>query len=243
MRTVNEVSKLTGVSIRTLHYYDKIGLLKPSEITEAGYRMYDDGALERLRHIMFYRELQFPLKEIKEIVDSPDFERNRALEQQIELLTLKKEHIEHLILFARGILGVGVKYMDFSAFDTSKLDDYAVQAKAMWGKTDAYKEYERKTANISEEEKKHWGEDMMQIFAKFGEIKDNMSPDSEKAQALARELQDYITKHFYTCTKEILAGLGKMYGGGGKITENIDEYGGAGTAKYAAEAIEAYCME
>ena len=106
MMTVNEVSKLSGVSIRTLHYYDTIGLLHPTEVTEAGYRLYDDTALERLQHIMLFRELQFPLKDIKEIINGSNFDRNKALEQQIQLLTLKKEHIENLITFARGIRGI-----------------------------------------------------------------------------------------------------------------------------------------
>ena len=241
MRTVNEVSKLSGVSVRTLHYYDGIGLLKPASVTESGYRLYDDKALERLQHIMFYRELQFSLKEIKDILDSSDFDRNIALEQQIELLTLKKEHIENLILLARGILAIGVKYMDFSAFDTKKIDDYVAQAKTMWGKTDYYKEYEKKTANISEEEKEKLGEEMMQIFVKFGRIKDKETPDSEIAQRFALLLQNYITEHFYTCTKEILLSLSRMYAGGGKMTEYIDQYGGTGTAEYAATVIEEYC--
>ena len=95
--TVNEVSKLTGVSIRTLQYYDKIGLLRPSDYTEAGYRLYDDAALETLQQILLFRELEFPLKDIKKIISSPDFDRSKALGQQIELLKLKKEHIENLI--------------------------------------------------------------------------------------------------------------------------------------------------
>ena len=84
MKTVQEVSNLTGVSVRTLHYYDQIGLLKPTEVTESGYRLYDVEALEKLQHIMLFRELQFPLKDIKKIIQSSDFDRNRALEQQIE---------------------------------------------------------------------------------------------------------------------------------------------------------------
>ena len=139
MMTVNEVSKLTGVSVRTLHYYDEIGLLSPSEVTESGYRLYDEEAMERLQLILLFRELEFPLKDISGIINSSDFDRNRALEQQIELLTLKKEHIDNLLLFARGILGVGVKNMDFSAFDAKKMDEYAAQAKASWGQTDAYR--------------------------------------------------------------------------------------------------------
>ena len=116
MMTVNEVSKLTGVSIRTLQYYDTIGLLKPIEYTESGYRLYDDTSLERLQQILLFKELKFPLKEIKKIIDAPNFDRNKALEQQIELLTMKKEHLENLISFARGIKGIGVKYMDLYMF-------------------------------------------------------------------------------------------------------------------------------
>ena len=168
MRTVNEVSKLTGVSIRTLHYYDEIGLLSPTSITEAGYRLYDDTALERLQHIMLFRELEFPLKDIKEIVNGSNFDRNKALEQQIQLLTLKKEHIENLIIFARGIQGIGVKNMDFSAFDAKKLDEYAAQAKASWGKTEAYKEFEEKEKNRTTEQSNQIAEGMMALFTEFG---------------------------------------------------------------------------
>lgn len=242
MRTVNEVSKLTGVSIRTLHYYDEIGLLFPTSITEAGYRLYDDTALERLQHIMLFRELEFPLKDIKEIVNGSNFDRNKALEQQIQLLTLKKEHIENLITFARGIQGVGVKNMDFSAFDAKKLDEYAAQAKASWGKTEAYKEFEEKEKNRTKEQSNQIAEGMMALFTEFGLLlKEGKTADSKEVQAQVQKLQDYITEHFYTCTKQILSGLGKMYNGGGSMTENIDRYGGEGTADFAAEAIKIFC--
>ena len=104
MMTVNEVSKLTGVSIRTLQYYDKIGLLHPTDYTEAGYRLYDDAALETLQQILLFRELEFPLKDIKEIIGSPDFDRSKALEQQIELLELKKE----------GLTGIEGYYSEYT---------------------------------------------------------------------------------------------------------------------------------
>lgn len=97
MMTVNEVSKLTGVSIRTIQYYDKMGLLSPNDYTEVGYRLYDDTALERLQQILLFKELEFPLKEIREIIDAPDFDKNRALNQQVKLLTMKKEHLEKVI--------------------------------------------------------------------------------------------------------------------------------------------------
>ena len=124
MKTVNEVSKLTGVSIRTLQYYDKIGLLHPTEYTESGYRLYDDTALEMLQQILLFRELEFPLKEISRIISSPNYDRNKALEQQITLLTLKKEHLDNLIDLSRGIKLLGVKNMDFTAFDKQKIDEY-----------------------------------------------------------------------------------------------------------------------
>ena len=240
MMTVNEVSKLTGVSVRTLQYYDKIGLLMPATYTESGYRMYDDVCLERLQHILLFKELQFPLKEIKDILDSSNFNRNRALEQQIELLTMKKEHLENLILFARGILGLGVKYMDFSVFDTKKMDEYAKQAKEIWGKTEAYKEFEEKHKNYSEKDDQRLQVEFMNLFVKFGQMK-GMDAGCEDVQNMVKKLQDFITEHFYTCTHQILAYLGKMYSGGGSMTENIDETGGEGCAEFVAKAIKIYC--
>lgn len=240
MRTVKEVSGLTGVSIRTLHYYDSIGLLHPTEVTESGYRLYDDTALERLQQILLFRELQFPLKEIKEILDSPTFDRNTALEQQITLLMLKKEHFENLIDFARGIQTIGVKIMDFSAFDTRKIDEYAAQAKANWGKTAEYKEFEEKSRNWTKEDEQQISVEFMAIFAEFGRLMDRQ-PEDETVQNQVKRLQDYITEHFYTCSPKILKCLGEMYAGGGAMTENINRAAGEGTAEFTAEAIRIYC--
>ena len=240
MMTVNEVSKLTGVSIRTLQYYDKIGLLHPAKYTEAGYRLYDDAALETLQQILLFRELEFPLKEIKEIISSPDFDRSKALGQQIELLRLKKEHIENLIELAKGIKLLGVRNLKFDAFDTRKIDEYAAQAKASWGQTPAYKEYEEKAKGRTKEEDKKIYQGMIDIFAEFGAIRES-DPESGEAQALVKKLQEYITEHMYTCTNEILSELGKMYAGGGDFTKNIDSFGGEGTAEFASKAIEFYC--
>ena len=240
MRTVHEVSKLTGVSIRTLQYYDRIGLLHPTEYSDAGYRLYDDAALETLQQILLFRELEFPLKDIRKIIESPDFDRGKALEQQIELLTLKKEHIENLIDLAKGIKLLGVRHLKFDAFDTKKIDEYAAQAKASWGNTPAYKEFEEKSKGRTKEQDRDISLGMMDIFAEFGAIR-TTDPASEEAQALVKKLQDYITENFYTCTDEILNGLGKMYSGGGEFTKNIDSYGGEGTAEFAHQAIEIYC--
>ncbi len=240
MMTVSEVSKRTGVSIRTLQYYDKIGLLPATAYTEAGYRLYDDAALERLQQILLFRELEFPLKDIKTILSSPDFDRNKALRQQIELLELKKEHIENLITFARGIKLLGGKYMDFSAFDSQKLDAYAKQAKDAWGKTDAYREFEAKCSTRNADEEHTVAHGLMAIFAEMGQIRDS-APESSEAQALVKKLQDYISQHYYRCSKQILLGLGQMYAAGGAFTENIDAAGGTGTAAFANAAIAVYC--
>ena len=128
MMTVNEVSKITGVSIRALQYYDTIGLLKPVEYTASGYRLYDDTSLERLQQILLFRELEFPLKEIKGIIDAPNFDRNKALEQQIELLTMKKEHLENLINLARGIKGIGTNAVQPEETAEGSNDSEKVQA-------------------------------------------------------------------------------------------------------------------
>ena len=239
MMTVNEVSKLAGVSIRTLQYYDSIGLLKPAEYTESGYRLYDDAAMERLQQILLFRELEFPLKEIKEIITRPNFDKQKAVEQQIELLTMKKEHLENLIEFARGIQNGGNNFMDFTAFDTSKLDEYTKKAKEHCGETNAFAEYETKASSrTKDDEKKLWCE-FMKLFEKCGTIKDS-DPKSAEAQAMVKEIQDYITQNFYECTNEILAGLGKMYVANAEFQANIDNAGGAGTAEFVSRTIEEY---
>ena len=240
MMTVHEVSKLAGVSIRTLQYYDKIGLLHPTGYTDAGYRLYDDTDLERLQHILLFRELEFPLKDIRVILNSPDFDRSKALEQQIELLRLKKEHIENLMNYALWIKMTGVKYMDFKAFDRSKLDEYSRQAKELYGNSPEYKEFEEKQKNRTKEEDNMLADRFMLFFKEAGEMKDK-DPASPEAQDLVKRIQDYITENLYTCTNKILRGLGKMYSGGGDFTKNIDAYGGEGTAMFVDNAIQVYC--
>ena len=238
MMTVKQVSELTGVSIRTLRYYDEIGLLPPASHTGGGYRLYDDTDLERFQQILLFRELEFPLKDIQRIVSSHDFDRKKALEQQIELFELKKEHLENLISFARGIKLIGVRAVDFSAFDTSKIDEYTKRANEKWGDTSAYKEFESRKRSESENEKLM--EEFMKLFAEFGELK-NGSPESDEAQAMVKKLKGFITEHFYTCTDEILSGLGKMYAADSEFREHINSVGGSGAAEFAAAAIEAYC--
>lgn len=242
MKTVNEVSKLVGVSIRTLQYYDNIGLLHPSHYTEAGYRLYNNTDLERLQQILLFRELDFPLKEIKGLIESPDFNKGKALEQQITLLTLQKERIENLINVARGIKLIGVNYMDFKAFNTSKIDEYTTKAKESWRNVPEYKEFEEKALKRTKEQDDALGTQITSIFSELGKIK-NTSPHSEPVQSLVKQLKNFINEHFYTCSNEILRSLGKMYSSGGDFTVSIDSVGGDGTAEFTNRAIEIFCNQ
>lgn len=242
MKSVKEIAKQTGVSVRTLHHYDAIGLLKPTYVAESGYRYYDEAALERLYLILLFRELGFPLKEIGQILDAPDYDRNRVLEQQIKLLEKKRERLEYMANMARGISLVGIKYLEFGGFDVNKIDEYAAQAKTLYGKTDAYKEYEQKTRSRTPEGNKAVNDRVMDFFVRLGQLK-HLSPDSDEVQAWVKELQSFFTENFYNCTPQILKGLGQLYAGGGSMTENIDAAGGEGTGEFALRAIEVYCKE
>lgn len=235
MKTVKEVSEITGVSVRTLHHYHAIGLLKPSKLTEAGYRLYDDRALSRLQSILLFRELQFPLKEIKQLLDSPGFDPKEALTEQIRLLELQQKHLGELIVFARDIQSKGVSDMGFSVFNNKEAEAYRQEAKERWGGTSAYSEYESKAADRGQDE------ELMALFAQLGALK-HRQPCEPAVQALIKELQGYISTHYYSCTKEILHSLGEMYVGDERFKANIDAKGGPGTAAFAQKAIEQYCM-
>ena len=122
MRTVKEISDLTGISVRTLHYYDEIGLLKPTEKSDAGYRLYDDKALETLQQILFFREFDISLKEIKAVLDDPALERNQILQVQRKMLVTKKERMERLIASIDDILK-GENKMDFTIFTKTEVEE------------------------------------------------------------------------------------------------------------------------
>lgn len=239
MFSIREMSERSGVSKRTLQYYDRIGLLHPAAYSASGYRLYDETSLERLQQILLYRELAFPLRDIQLILNSPDYERNRALEQQVELLTMKKAHLENLITLARGLQMLGVKYMDFSAFDTRKIDEYAQKAKETWGRTAEYREFEEKQTGRSKEDEEAISRAFEALFVQFGQMR-HLPPSDPDAQAQVERLRAFITQHFYRCTVKILLQLGRMYDGGGELQHNIDQAGGEGTAAFASAAIAHY---
>lgn len=240
---INEFAKLTGVSVRTLHYYDEIGLLKPAFVDEQnGYRFYDENSLLRMQEILFYRELDFPLKSILEILSSPDYDKQKALAEQRKLLELKKERLERII---DALDGATKGKVTMTAFDNSDYEtarkQYEVEAKQRWGETDAYKEHSEKTANYTKDKWQVVNDGLNAVFAKFAEcMKNGNAADSDEAQAIVIELQNYITENYYTCTKEIFAGLGQMYIADERFKTNIDKNGN-GTADFVSTAIEIYC--
>ncbi len=242
---IKEFAELTGVSVRTLHYYDEIGLLKPSYVDEQnGYRFYDEASLERMQEMIFYRELDFSLKSIAEILASPNYDKQKALAEQKRLLTLKKDRLTRLIA---ALEQAEKGEITMSAFDNSEYEtarqQYEDEAKQRWGGTNAYKESQAKTAGYS---KGKWNDvhgGMNSIFAEFTECKNcGGSTDGDMAQRLVKKLQDYITANFYHCTNDILAGLGQMYVCDERFKNNIDSHG-EGTAEFVSEAIKIYCKK
>ena len=233
---IKEFAAYTGVSVRTLHYYDEIGLLKPAFVDRiTGYRYYDNTSLLRMQEILFYRELDFSLKRIGEILSSPHYDKAKVLQEQKQLLVLKKERLERLI-FAIDGASKGENVMN--AFDKKEIEGYKQEAKARWGDTSAYAQYTEKVA----------GKNEVDLFAGMGSILAEFStckaqgnvPSSPAAQELVEKLQNYISNNFYTCTKEILSGLGQMYTADERFKTNIDKHG-EGTAVFIANAIACYC--
>jgi len=166
--------------------------------------------------------------------------RQPVLGRQIALLTLKKERLEGLIAHAQALMQTEVNPMDFKAFDKSKVEAYARQAKEAWGQTPEYREFEKRSQGRTQEEDKRLGGELMDVFREFAACREE-DPASAAPQALAAKLQSFISEHYYPCSKDVLRGLGQMYAAGGDFTANIDAYAGEGTAAYANRAIEIFC--
>lgn len=233
---IKEFADFTGVSVRTLHYYDEIGLLKPAAVDRStSYRFYDENSFLRMQEILFYRELDFSLKRIGDILSSPHYDKNKALQEQKQLLTLKKERLDQLIsAIDSAVKGENVMI----TFDNGEIESYKEEVKARWGDTFAYTEYTEKVAGKNEADLFVGMDTVLAAFADC--MKKGKQPDSHEAQLLVKELQDYINAHFYTCTKEILTGLGQMYITDERFKINIDKHS-AGTAEFISTAIRFYC--
>ena len=238
---IKEFAIATGVSIRTIHYYDEIGLLTPAYVDKiTGYRYYDENSIIRMQEILFYRELDFSLKSIKEILTSPNYDKNKVLNEQKELLILKKERLEKII-FAIDAAIKGENVM--SVFDNSEFEKYKNEVKEKWGQTEAYKEHSEKTKTYSKEKWNNLASGMDQIMAMFSTcLKNGNEAKSVEVQELVRKLQNHISENYYHCTNEILASLGGMYIADERFKNNIDKHA-IGTAEYISKAINFYCKK
>jgi DNA-binding transcriptional MerR regulator len=240
MRTVGEAAELAGVSVRTLRYYDRLGLLRP-QTTPAGYRLYGGADLEKLWQILFFRELGFPLRQIKKLLADPRFDRGEALVRQRALLHEKKEHLERLIASIDETLAKGfdvnmLKTFDMRGFERAK-KEYAAEAAEKYGET--WRESEKRTAGYTE---KDWADAMAQAQEIYDALAAVMEKGaaSDEAQALVGRWREYISARFYECTPEILRGLGEMYVGDERFTRSIDRTK-PGLAAFLHDAIGIYC--
>ena len=242
--TVNEVAKLSGVTVRTLHYYDQIGLLRPSSVAENGYRLYDSDTLSRLWEIMFYRELDLPLCDIADMLSCTEQDKRDALQKHSALLAMKRDRLNSILEMVNELIEGG-KVMSFTEFDKTEIentrDRYAKEARERYGNTDAYKESEKRTAAYSSGD---WQTIEREAEAVYLEFLSSMTAGADSADAAnaVQHWQQHITRRYYNCTDEILAGLGEMYVGDERFTKNINTHG-EGLAEFMSAAIKSYCKK
>jgi DNA-binding transcriptional MerR regulator len=227
--SVGQVAAFAGVTVRTLHHYDEIGLLSPSGRSHAGHRRYEDADLDRLQQILYYRELGFPLDEIAVLVSDPDADPMEHLRRQHSVLT---ERIERLRKMAAAVeramearkLGVNLTpEQKFEVFGDHDPEQYAEEVEQRWGHTEAYRESQLRTASYTKE-------DWLRIQAEADDINTRVAalmdsgaePTSEAAMDLAEEHRQHICRNFYDCTYHIHSCIAEMYVNDERFTTNID---------------------
>jgi Predicted transcriptional regulators len=242
-RSISEMARECGVSVRTLHYYDQVGLLRPAAVSEeSGYRWYDDAEVCRLQQILFYRELDFPLREIAAILSSPNYDAQEALRRQRELLTLKRRRLDRLLDLLDANLK-GERTMDFSGFSTEELEAarsaYAAEAERRWGGTEAWRVSQERAAESGREDREAFRRQSNEIFRRFAALR-SLSPAAPEAQAAVADWQSFLNERCYPCSRELLAGLGAMYTGDERFRSNLNRFG-EGTAEFMSAAIAVFC--
>ncbi|HIE5420197.1 TPA: MerR family transcriptional regulator [Clostridium botulinum] len=246
---IKEVADMAGISVRMLHHYDKIGLLDPESVSDAGYRLYSDENLDRLQQILFFKELNFPLQEIKIILDSPNFNKKEALETHKQLLLEKKirlgkiiQSVDKTISSMEGEFKMNKKEV-LGAFDMTEIEEhqkkYSEEVKNKYGNTSAYKESNEKTSKYTKEDWNNIMKDWDIIYKKLANLMDK-NPDDKEVQEYIHQFREHISKNFYDCTPEIFRGLGELYVNDERFTANIDKYK-TGLSKFLREAINVYC--
>ncbi|TPG67961.1 MerR family transcriptional regulator [Brevibacillus laterosporus] len=239
---VKEVAELVGVSIRTLHHYDQIGLLTPKETTDSGYRLYSEENLERLQQILFFKELDFSLKEIKRIINSPSFNRQEALTLQRKMLIEKRNRVDKMI----ETIDKTIKHMMGEIQMTNeerfeginfRHNQYEKEARKRWG-DQPVNEINAKLESMTKDEHKGLSEKWDMIFNKLALLRDQ-SPESQEVQATIKEWYDFLNENFGKYSPDSFYGLGQLYINDERFTKNIDQYG-YGLAKFMSEAMKVF---
>ncbi|MCK6078029.1 MerR family transcriptional regulator [Paenibacillus silvae] len=238
---VKEVSELASISVRTLHHYDEIGLLVPDEITAAGYRMYSDANLERLQQILFFKELGFSLKEIKNIIDDPTFSAEEALHMHKLILLEKRQRLDQMIatidktvLHLRGEIKMTAKEQ-FQGFDFSH-NPYEKEARERWG-DHAVNEANQKLQQQPADKQKELANQMNDIFVRLAALR-HTAPDSAAAQAEIKQWYMYLNQ-IGNYTPAAFKGLGQMYVEDERFTRNMDQFG-EGLAQFMCRAMAVF---
>jgi DNA-binding transcriptional MerR regulator len=243
--SVGQVARFAGVTVRTLHHYDEIGLLSPGARTAAGYRRYTEPDLDRLQQVLFYRELGFSLEEIAVILDEPGADALTHLRRQHELLRRRIGRLEAMVAAVETAMeahtmGIGLTPQErFEVFGDFDPDEYAEEARERWGGTDAFEESRRRTARYTKN-------DWQAISAEAGEVLQGFAAayaagvpaDGEQAMEVAERHRVHITRWFYDCTYEIHRGLGEMYVADPRFAANYENVA-EGLSRYVRDAIHA----
>ncbi|MFC0189641.1 MerR family transcriptional regulator [Fictibacillus aquaticus] len=248
MYKVKEMADLSGVSVRTLHHYDEIGLLIPDSFSPSGYRLYSKTNLERLQQILFFKELGFGLVQIKEILDQPGFDRKEAMMAHKELLIKRKNRLESIIeTVEKTIQSIegGLKMKEKEMFDGFSMEDiqkhkekYSKEARKKYGAA-IVSETERKTDSYTKEDWANISSKTEEIYKKIASRMD-YGPEDEEVQQEVGKWRQLITDNFYDCTFDIFRGLGDLYVDDPRFTKNIDKHK-KGLASFLKDAMHVYC--
>ncbi|HVS79510.1 MAG TPA: MerR family transcriptional regulator [Candidatus Paceibacterota bacterium] len=246
--TVKQVADMAGVTVRTLHFYDEIGLLNPGAVRPNGYREYGEKELIRLQQIMFFRELDFELDEIRKILDAPDFDVRQALRDQRKLIELRRKRLGGLLkTIDRTIISLANKTSKkkkmeddklYNSFSTDEVDQYAEEVKRRWGHTEAYKQSTARVAKMSKGDLaaiKRETEELNQALAKAMD----QGTESSEVQALIAKHYAGI-RRFYDCPMAMYRNLGKMYVDDPRFTATYDKYR-PGLVVFMRDAIAHFC--
>src|SRR3954453_20140548 len=242
---VGEVAALTGVTVRTLHHYDRIGLLSPSERTTAGYRRYTPSDLDRLHQVLVYRELGFPLEEIATLLDDPGADPAEHLRRQHRLLRDRLEGNRAMVAAVEKemeaqSMGMALTPEEkFELFGEGYSEDYEREAEERWGETEAWAQSRRRTAAYSKEDWVRIKAEAQDVEGRFAEaLRSGVPADSQQAMDLAEEHRQHITRWFYDCPPEMHAGLGRMYVEDERFTAHYEQLA-PGLAQYVSTAVQA----